>query len=343
MRKSLSILLMLQTGAVLGGCGQQTEDAGGGQEMCDCTLEFLEPAENASFVRGTVDGRDWAAPVRLAVSARGVQSVEFFDDVEPLGTVHGEPWEIRALLLRDGKHGLQAVGRDALGRELIRVGRTITIKPSEDSGCMAALAALGADFTPARPTKGVTEPVILQPSIEGVTFRSWKSAKPHAFLAACEMGKRLVEFARLVKRHNVDEVLHMGVYNYRKMRNPECIKRKNCRLSQHAYATAIDVYGVGIAGSDASYSFKHDWVVDKSVGVCPGNPKGEGDRLLHAISCGAFARRIFNVILTPNYNLRHSDHTHSDLTMSWHGLRGEDLGIDPEIEGVDPEINGLGD
>jgi hypothetical protein len=116
------------------------------------------------------------------------------------------------------------------------------------------------------------------------------------------------------------------------MRNPTCQRANNCPLSQHAYATALDIHELRTASLAANV--KTDWIIKKPAKVCPGQPEGEKDTLLHRVACSMFERRIFNVVLTPNYNANHRDHFHVDLTESWAGIRGEELGVDPEVEGL---------
>jgi hypothetical protein len=124
----------------------------------------------------------------------------------------------------------------------------------------------------------------------------------------------------------------LGIYNYRPMRNPKCIKAGNCPLSQHSFATALDIHELRGSGLDANVST--DWIINKTSRICPGAPQGDKDALLHKLACALLDQHVFNVILTPNYNDRHRDHFHVDLTESWAGIRGEELGLDPEVEGL---------
>ena len=60
-----------------------------------------------------------------------------------------------------------------------------------------------------------------------------------------------------------------------------------------------------------------------------GAPQGAGDTLLHRMACEMHSQKLFNIILTPNYNALHRDHMHVDLTPASATIRGEDMGVDP--------------
>jgi hypothetical protein len=55
----------------------------------------------------------------------------------------------------------------------------------------------------------------------------------------------------------------------------------------------------------------------------PPAPDDRGARELHALVCEAAQARIFNSILTPNYNPEHRNHFHLELTpdVDWFMLR----------------------
>ena len=306
----------------------------GGTEM-SLRVVGAEPAR--PLTRDAVDGRDWAAAATIEVvdPPRSIAKVEYLDGSEPLGERSEPPWAIDVKLTRDGRHTLAAVARDAAGKEVARASQTLLVGPPTDDSCGAMLTALGLDWKPAKATKGVTDPVAVAPVIAGVTFVSWRpKAKPIPLLMACKLAVRLRELALLVKEHGVDQVRHMGIYNYRKMRNPKCQKAGNCKLSQHAFATALDIHSVRQNGQEKVATVEKDWKIDKTRDVCPGKPKNPKDELLHQLACGMFGQRVFSVILTPNYNANHRNHFHVDLTETWEGIRGEDLGIDPDVEGL---------
>jgi hypothetical protein len=268
--------------------------------------------------------------VRLDVA--GLASVELRAGTSST-TLTAAPWTAALELRSNGKHELQAIGRDAGGFEVLRVIRSVEVEGVR-ARCQDDLRARGVAFAPGPETRAIDDPILLEPVIAGVTFRARGAQRPARLLVACALGLRLARLAELAQAHGVDEVLHLGVHNYRLMRNPTCIAKNNCKLSQHAYATAIDIYGFRVASGGALYSAERDWVINTKAGVCPGAPQGPGDTLLHRMACEMHAQKLFNIILTPNYNALHRDHMHVDLTPASATIRGEDMGIDP----VHPEL-----
>jgi hypothetical protein len=273
-----------------------------------------------------------AAAVSVSLDVAGLVSVELRAGTSR-ATLAAPPWSATLELRSNGKHELQAIGRDASGFEVLRVIRSVEVEGVR-ARCQDDLRARGVAFAPGPETRAIDDPILLEPVIDGVTFKARGAQRPARLLVACALGLRLARLAQLAKSNGVDEVLHLGVHNYRPMRNPTCIQNNNCKLSQHAFATAIDIYGFRSAAGGAVYSAERDWVINTRAAVCPGAPRGEGDTLLHRMACEMHAQKLFNIILTPNYNALHRDHIHVDLTPASSTIRGEDMGIDP----VHPEL-----
>jgi hypothetical protein len=300
------------------------------------TLTFESPSDGASFVRNVIEGTEWVAPVTLRAVATGVDHVDFLaDGTFDLGTAFTAPYEIDYSFAGDGTRVLAAIGRAADGSELVRDEITITITPPPDTGCHAMLDALGLDWAVAGASRGIADPVRVQPIIHGVAFRYVSNTTPTAMLMDCELAPRLAALADLVLPMGIDEVIHIGIYNYR------CIGGGDpdvdmCTPSMHAYARAIDLHAFGLAGSDVEYSTETDFVITTRSDPCPIASFSEADRVLKEIACALYRERIFQIVLTPNYNAAHRNHYHVDLTAG-------SMFIGSSIEGVDPPVGMLGD
>jgi hypothetical protein len=278
-------------------------------------------------------GTSNAAKVEVALEVTGVPTVELRLGRTNVATLTAPPWQTAFDIGVNGSHDIQAIGRDVNDLEIMRVVRRVEIQGLR-ANCQEELRTQGVAFKPGPETREITDPILLEPVIAGVTFRMHKAAKPNPMLVACELGLRLVRLAKLAAEQGLDEVIHLGVHNYRPMRNPTCIKNNNCKLSQHAYATAIDIHAFRVAGSDTVYDTETDWIINKQTGICPGSPQGKADTTLHQMACLMHSRKLFNIILTPNYNDLHRNHFHVDLTPASATIRGEDMGVDP----VNPEL-----
>jgi hypothetical protein len=269
--------------------------------------------------------------VTLEVDALGVDHVDLVaDGTFALGTVRAPSWSLDYDFRGDGERVLTAIGRDAAGAELARDEITITITPPPDAGCHAMLDALGLDWAPASATRGIADPVRVQPTIRGVSYRYSGSATPTAMLMDCELAPRLVRLAEIVRPYGIDEVIHLGIYNYR------CIgggdpDSGTCTPSMHAYARAIDLHAFGLEGSDETYSTETDFVITMRGDPCPIMSFDEPDRVLKEIACALWEERVFQIILTPNYNDAHRNHYHVDLTDGSMYIGSTAAGIDPPM------------
>lgn len=149
----------------------------------------------------------------------------------------------------------------------------------------------------------------------------------------CELAPRLHHLSRIVQRYGVDEVIHIGIYNYR------CIgggdpDSGTCTPSMHAQARAIDIWGLGLAASNDEYVLERDWVISPGE-TCPGAPRGAADRILHEVACALWSEGTFQIVLTPNYDAAHRNHFHVDMTPG-------SMFIEYSVAGVDPPVPGLG-
>jgi len=277
------------------------------------TLSFEQPMDGATLPRDGVLGHEWAAEVPLRVSATGVARVEYWaEDSASLGGVDADPWALVARFRGEGPRRVVARGLAADGTELVRDEVSFTIGPPTLGDCHAMLDALGLDWAPADPARGVTDPVRVQPVIAGVGFRYYYDDAPRALFMDCPLAPRLHELAELVAAYGYDELVHIGIYNYR------CIGGGDpdvdgCRASQHAFAHAIDIAGIGMADDTIYDSIETDWIITSGA-TCPGTPASDADRELHDLACALHGDGVFEIVLTPNYNSAHRNHFHVDMT-----------------------------
>ncbi|NOY93324.1 MAG: extensin family protein, partial [Deltaproteobacteria bacterium] len=285
------------------------------------------PLGGASLPRDGVLGHEWAAEVSLRVAAEGVSRVEYWaEDSVLLGEATAAPWALVARFRGEGPRSVVARGLDADGVELVRDEVSFTIGPPSAPDCHSMLDALGLDWAPADAARGITDPVRVQPVIAGVGFRYYYDDAPRALFMDCALAPRLYELAQLVAAYGYDEIVHIGIYNYR------CIGGGDpdvdgCRASQHAFAHAIDIAGIGMADGSAYDSLETDWVITPGP-TCPGAPASDADRELHELACAMHEDGIFQIVLTPNYNDAHRGHFHVDMTEG-------SMFIEDSVHGVD--------
>ena len=296
------------------------------------TLDALAP----SYPMDDVVGHEWGAQIPLASTVTGspaITRVEYYAGAVFLGSSDESPFEVDGELASVGERTIVAIGRDAAGNELARDEAVIDVTATTDPSCHAMLDVLGIEFEVLGDTLGIDDPVRIQPYINGVSFRYFQNTSPTRMRMDCTLAVRLHELTEIVKPSGIDEISHMGTYNYRciggvPLDDPEC------NLSRHSFGLAIDIAGFWITASDTEYSVNDDWIITDGP-TCPGDPSGVPDTLLHEYACAMWDLDVFQTILTPNYNTGHRNHFHVDMGGSFlkdaHGVLPLG-GVDPEGE-----------
>ncbi|HLL24705.1 MAG TPA: extensin family protein [Kofleriaceae bacterium] len=276
------------------------------------TISFVEPALGASFARDEL-GPSGAvsamvpfevaisgAPTRIALSA----GARAFDLESNAGLI-----DVREL----GPLTLTATAYD--GEDIVATAEIdVEITDLALATCRDWLDAFEIEYTAGPAMPGVVDPVTAKVPINGVAYKAVGAMSPRTKLFGdCRLIKSLVRAAPALRERDVTQVTDYGVYNYR------CIgggTPPNCPngISQHAYAMAIDL--AGFTTSDGAYaSVNDDWVIDpNSEKTCNAPAEVGPDAFLHELICALKAAKVWNIVLTPNYNADHRNHFHVDLT-----------------------------
>lgn len=182
---------------------------------------------------------------------------------------------------------------------------------SEISDCVRELAARGVDFEPTviadrspdtHPNLvcHVEDPVVIHPPIGSVDVKYYDGTPTPNIRAACNMALSLARTVDDLEPLGVTAIRHIGTYNCRVISGTD-------RLSRHAHADAIDIYGFDMASGE-QYTLIDDWEHDTTM---PMTPAGA---FLYESAYRWHDDMIWTVILTPNYNVAHDNHFHVDLT-----------------------------
>jgi hypothetical protein len=197
--------------------------------------------------------------------------------------------------------------------------------PPEVTDCLAELTRRGQSFkrTSARGVKGA---LTVEGPINGVLFASTTQTLPMRDPVACDFVKTLWDFAALLKDRGFDRVGTLGSYCYR------CCcswsETNQCRgvddpeptcsasgYSNHSFGRAVDVrYLYRPNGTRIDINLDADFTKFTSPDTCgAGLAQQTGvSRELYSLVCEAGARKLFETILTPNYNAAHRNHFHMD-------------------------------
>jgi hypothetical protein len=163
---------------------------------------------------------------------------------------------------------------------------------------------------------GVMAPLRLNGPLNGVLFRGEgtdesRAKSPHEILD-CRLALALFDLAAILKRYDIVEVRHFSMY-----RLPPPSWPRSRIADRHLGALAIDA-GRFIKRDgnvlDVDQHF-HGAIGAKTCG--PGaapKPATKPALELRALLCEIVAQRLFNVVLTPNYNEPHKNHFHLEVT-----------------------------
>jgi hypothetical protein len=279
------------------------------------TIAFLSPDPGATFARDTLGDTGAlvaTVPISLDVGGDDIARVTVSIGDRDLGDVDEARYaamtaQIRAL----GAASLTARALADDGTELATTTVDIQVAEPEVADCKGWLDLFKLDYTSGPTNPGVGTPITVKAPINGVAYRYTGSTEPRKTVYAdCALVKSLAEGAAIMRAVDIVELVDMGIYNYR------CIDQSktppNCTMSQHAYAKAIDI--AGFKTSDSTYySVLTDWVID-SGDTCSSSTEPGKDTFLHEVICALKAAKIWNIVLTPNYNAAHRNHFHVDLT-----------------------------
>jgi hypothetical protein len=183
--------------------------------------------------------------------------------------------------------------------------------------CEAELVRRNVPFARGEPTEGVLAPVRLRGPVRGVAIHTGRPAKEREKsiyeVFDCRLVLALDDFAGLLARHDVVEMIHINAYRPK--------SQYGCTARywglQHCAALAVDV---------RSFKKKDGTVLEverdfhgriglalcvSGVGPSPRTPAADE---LWGFVCEAAQRALFHVMLTPNYNAEHRNHFHLEIT-----------------------------
>ncbi len=185
------------------------------------------------------------------------------------------------------------------------------------SSCHEELIARGVGFEPTirsidfpdgRPDKEceIIDPVWVESPLFGVDLKYYNGDPTHRVLAGCEMAHSLADTIEDVAPLGVSAVRHIGTYNCRMIGGTDM-------LSEHSFANAIDIFGFEF-DDGRLWTLEDHWEHDTTA------PSSEAARFLYDAAHRWYDDWIWNIILTPNYDLAHDNHFHVDLKDGYHDL-----------------------
>lgn len=192
------------------------------------------------------------------------------------------------------------------------VARYATMDASE---CYAELDRRAIPYAKAQNLDGVDAPVRIVGPLHGVIFTHLNHSRDESLnadtgVADCRLVLALDDFSRRLVSHGVVEVAFISAY---RPRAPGTVLPGQ----RHPAALAMDV--AWMRKSDGStLNIQRDFhgrVGARTCGSRPEPPReSSGSAVeLRSILCEAADQRLFNLVLTPNYNREHYNHVHLEV------------------------------
>ncbi|MFN0247867.1 MAG: extensin family protein [Kofleriaceae bacterium] len=294
--------------AMWGACGGD-EPAGEGM----ITLAITSPTPGSQFERVTLD--DIGAlvatvPVEVAVTGMPARVAISLAGTE-IGPVSAEG-TATAILGAAGAATLVATAFDADEQPIATAEVAVEVVEPTVANCREWLDVVGQQYTVGPASRGIADPVTLMMPINGVAFRVGANMR-QTMLADCALARSLFLAAPSWRKRGIVEVTDMGVYNYRCINNDGTPPNCTIGLSEHSFGNAIDLGSFKDMAGEV-YSVNDDWVIDPDDKTCTAPTEPGKDTLLHEMICELKTNKIWNIVLTPNYNALHRNHFHVDLT-----------------------------
>lgn len=182
--------------------------------------------------------------------------------------------------------------------------------------CEAELTTRAIPFTREPASRGVRAPVRITGALHGVEFRTdeneeRRKTSPYE-VGDCRLVLAMDDFAKILEAHQVVQVRHYSMW-----RPPAKSWPEDKDGTRHAGALALDAGRFTKADGktlDVDRDF-HGRIGAKTCGDDAKPKPATPDALeLRAILCETAAARLFNVMLTPNFNRPHHNHFHLEVT-----------------------------
>lgn len=173
-------------------------------------------------------------------------------------------------------------------------------------------------YPPNQATRDVALPVQLNGALNGVLIVMNGAKAPGSRgdydVFDCRLALSLDDWTRDLAGRGVRVLRHASLLR------PGAVIRRSGRPSQHALGLAIDVASLELQNG-TRYDIEREFAGAIGSPVCTEQPEPAA-RWLRSMVCDTHQSRVFNLILTPNYNADHHDHVHLDLEpgKSWFNL-----------------------
>jgi hypothetical protein len=168
--------------------------------------------------------------------------------------------------------------------------------PRSPAECLSYLDEAGVPYEPVDHAENVFTPVRITGPVGGVRFES-----PGDIVVDCELAARLPDMAAVLRAREITAVGVMSAHR------PQAV------YSFHSIGLALDVNWMKATHWQRAMWLKNDFEATPELHTCDAHPEHGMGRVLLGVACDLWNGRVFNTVITPNYNEGHRNHFHFDL------------------------------
>jgi hypothetical protein len=180
--------------------------------------------------------------------------------------------------------------------------------------CRSELGSRGIPFGKAENFSAINAPVTLEGKLHDVAFEfRWSPDETHRDVLDCRLLLALDDLARIAGEQQIAIVRYNSIYR------PGWARR---RLQGHAGGVAIDITEL-VKRDGTVLNVRKDFAGERIGSATCGErakpPKVGKASDLRRLICSLDRARVFNLLLTPHYDRRHSNHFHFEVRrgISW--------------------------
>jgi hypothetical protein len=168
--------------------------------------------------------------------------------------------------------------------------------PRTPAQCLAALDAAGVPYEPLDHAESLIAPVRITGPVDGVMLTSTRD-----IVVECELAARLPAMAAILKAREITEIGILSAH------------RPQAEYSFHAVGLALDVNWMKATHWQRAMWLKSDFEKTPELLTCQAKHETGMSRTLVGAACDLWRERVFNTVITPNYNEGHANHFHFDV------------------------------
>lgn len=187
------------------------------------------------------------------------------------------------------------------------------------AACLAELKNRKIAFAQVKEARGVLAPVRLKGPLSGVVFRTElrEAERPKSPYEVfdCRLVLALHDFGAILSEKGVKEAILFSAW-----RPPPKSWPADKQATRHPGGLAADVKRLIFAPDEkhhrADLIVERDWTPKRDIPPCSGDvsPDTQQAKTLRSIFCEADEKKLFTVMLSPNYDAAHANHLHLEVT-----------------------------